>query len=172
MAKKQREPFFTQMQFDNAMYAQDVKQKCEKKLERTKIGLIASVITQLIIIFLFIIKDWNLPEFIQGVIMLLYLVGLLASYILGGGLLSALKVCWKVAKNIGFFGWLVFPFPMDIVAGVMCMGLGLMIFPFMLLLLPLVVVLSNRMQTNKDYQAACDYLKYCTPVNTSANGTV
>lgn len=46
MAKKEKEKIFTEMQFNDAQYAQDVLANSQSKLERCKIALIVALVVQ------------------------------------------------------------------------------------------------------------------------------
>jgi hypothetical protein len=108
---------------------------------------------------------------LSDIILIVALVGTILAYILGGGLGAALKVTWKFAKGIGWFGWFCVPFPADIFTGIMLTILAIVMIPMLFIFIPLVLVFLNYIQVNKDYKAAEEYLKYCTPTNaTYGNG--
>lgn len=169
MARKQ-EPLFTQMEFNNAQYAMDIKTKCEAKLVRIKLGLKIAIGAQIAwASFMTPIPD-SLPEPLPEIIMGLTLVST-AAYIVGGGLGSAFKSTWRVAKKIGWFGWLCVPFPMDIFTGIMFTLMAFCIPPLFFLFLPLALVYGNYKQVKMDFDAAEEYLNYFTPVNAAYDGS-
>lgn len=164
--KKAKEPFFTTMEFDNAQYAMDVKQKMEAKLERIKIGLIIAAVIEVIWILLYKV---NMPGGLANVLLIVALGGTVAAYIFGGGLKTAFKATWKVAATLGWIGWFCVPFPADIFTGLLLTLFAMMLIPIMFLFIPLVLVFCNFIQVRKDYKAAEEYLQYCKPVSESVS---
>ena len=79
--KREKEPMFTEMQFDNAQYAMEVKQKSEKKLERCKIGLMIAGVVQVAWLLLVFVP---VPDVIGIPLLVIALGGVIASYIVGG----------------------------------------------------------------------------------------
>lgn len=53
MAKKEKEKVFTEMQFNDAQYAQDVLANSQSKLERCKIALIVALVVQVLWVLAF-----------------------------------------------------------------------------------------------------------------------
>lgn len=54
MAKKEKEKVFTEMQFNDAQYAQDVLANSQSKLERCKIALIVALVVQVLWLLAFL----------------------------------------------------------------------------------------------------------------------
>lgn len=161
---REKEPFFTEMKFDSAQYAQDVKEASEKKLERVKKGLIIAAVAQVAWFFglgIFVKLPMALTDFF-GVVAI---VGTIAAYIVGGGLGSAFKSTWKFAKKIGIFGWVCIPFPADIFSGLMLTAFAIVSIPLFFIFIPLLLVFLNYIQVKKDYKAAEDFLSYCKVVD-------
>lgn len=173
MAKKEKEKIFTEMQFNDAQYAQDVLEKSQSKLERCKIALIIALVAQIIWALAFFAPNAlnKLPAFLQEVLTLVMFVGTLAAYIVGGGIKATVGFVWKMAKGISWIGWFLVPFPMDIVTGIASFFIILMFIPFVLLCVPLLGVAANYHQTSMDHKAAETYLSYCTPVAAAAGTT-
>ena len=140
----------------------DVKQKSEAKLQRVKLGLMIAAGAQLAWLLIFLIP--GMPVILENIIAIIALVGTVAAYVIGGGLVPAFKVAWKIAKEIGWFGWFCVPFPADILTGIMLTLVSIVIIPTLFIFIPLFLVFCNFIQVNKDFKAAEEYLKYCTPV--------
>lgn len=170
MAKKEKEKIFTEMQFNDAQYAQDVLQKSQSKLERCKIALIIALVAQIIWVLSFFAQGTlnKLPDFLQGTLAFAMYGGTLAAYIVGGGIKATVGFVWKMAKGISWIGWFLVPFPMDIITGIASFFIVLMFIPMVLLCVPLLGVAANYHQTSMDHQAAEEYLSYCTPVAAAA----
>lgn len=162
MAKREKEPIFTKMEFNDAQYAMDVKQKSEAKLQKVKIGLMIAAVAQLAWTLLFMIH--HIPTPLDYIICFIALGGTVAAYIVGGGLGAALKVTWRISKGIGWFGWCCVPFPADIFTGIALSLMSVMMIPALFIFIPLALVFCNFIQVKKDFKAAEEYLKYCTPV--------
>lgn len=80
------------------------------------------------------------------------------AYIIGGGFGKVLKT----AANLGKFGWLIVPFPYDIVT-----GLFTFIFAaFALFCVPIFFTFTNYVQHNRDYKAAKKHLSHYHRVRT------
>lgn len=144
---KGKKAFFEDLQFDDAAYAQDVKQECESKLKRVQIGLIIAAVAS--ILSFIDIKFFDGQGYALG---FGFLLGI-ASYIVGGGIAAAFKMVWRVA----WFGWIVVPvFPIDflifICAGVMAV--------FAFICFPIVFVFLNYLQVKRNYDDAEKYLSY------------
>lgn len=96
------------------------KEKMDKKMLKL-IGLIASLISTVAIL-----ADCGLnPEGVIGdILIVIWIIGLIVGYILGGGLKGAIGSAWKLAK----FGWLIVPFPYDIMTGCITFVCAIMVF--------------------------------------------
>ena len=110
----------------------------------------------------------KMPSVLADIIAFIALAGTVAAYVIGGGLGAAFKVTWKIAKGIGWFGWFCVPFPADIFTGIMLTLMAIMMIPMLFIFIPLALVFCNYVQVNKDFKAAEEYLKYCTPVQGQA----
>ena len=153
MAKKEKQEFFEEMEFDNVSYAQDMKEECERKLQKISLGLkIAAVSTVFSVLMLFPFNS-NVTD----IFMLLAIVGAIVSYIIGGGLGTALKAAWKICV----VGWFIIPiFPVDLALAMFAFIVACCAFFFA----PILFVWINNHQVKKDYQAALKYLSYYKPV--------
>lgn len=86
--------------------------------------LLAAVATVAGILFLVTI-DSNIPEFLKTIVGFIWLVTTPAAYICGG--------FWQAVKmslNIGKWGWLVVPFPYDILTFIVASVVALAVFLF------------------------------------------
>lgn len=93
------------------------------KLKRAQIGLgIATISTLCMFLALGVFGDNQLGE----ILMITGLVAMVASYIVGGGFGKAISSAFKFAK----FGWLILPFPYDIMTGFITLFLAIILFPF------------------------------------------
>lgn len=69
MAKKEKEKVFTEMQFNDAQYAQDVLANSQSKLERCKIALIVALVVQVLWVLAFFAPNafskmpWDFGEY-------------------------------------------------------------------------------------------------------------
>lgn len=147
-----RQPMFTTMQFGSVDDAQNEVKKASRKEIRNRIGLILSIISSAsIMIALIFGEKLNLSEDTSIGVIMFWIVTMIISYILGGGILFALGLAWNIAKG----GWYIVPlFPLCIVTG----AIGLEIGKATLLFFPFVFVIINYIQTRKDKKAAEDYL--------------
>ena len=170
MAKKEKEKIFTEMQFNDAQYAQDVLANSQSKLERCKIALIIALVVQVLwALFFFAPQVFsNVPGFLNNMISMIMFAGTIAAYIIGGGIKATVGFVWKIAKGISWIGGVLVPFPMDIITGIASFLIVLLFIPFVLLCAPLLGVAANYRQTKMDHQAAETYLSYCTPTAAEA----
>lgn len=83
------------------------------------IGLVASVIATVAIW-----AGFSMDGILADVLGVIWLIGLEAGYVLAGGIKGAVGFAWKLAK----FGWLIVPFPMDIMTGVFSFVVAFLIF--------------------------------------------
>ena len=141
---------FEEAIFNDAAYAKDIMKQSEERLKRVKIGLIISVVAS---ICGFISFTHGSTHIIFEVIGFVAFVGAIASYVIGGGFMDAIRMALKIGK----IGWLIMPFPVDIVTGIISTIFSLVAF----FLLPVIFVSLNYIQTKKDYEAAENYLSYC-----------
>lgn len=85
------------------------------------IGLIASVVATAALWI-----GFSVGGAIGDILCVVWGIGLVAGYILGGGIKGAIGFAWKLAK----FGWVIIPFPMDIMSGAISLGLAILLFLF------------------------------------------
>ena len=130
-----------------------MKQECEKKLNRNKIGIIVSLLVPVFDIIVGVLfeklnmGDGALAAWIGAAVI---------AYLIGGGLTSALKMFWRVTM----ISWFIIPiFPIDLFVG----GVGFCLAGSIALFLPIVFVLLTRYQISKDKKAAEEYLVCCKP---------
>jgi len=144
MKRSEKESMFNNMQFDNAQYAQDCLTEAEAKQSKVKTGLMIAAAATVCSLL-----GWT----INGGFLIPGLLGGIVSYIIGGGFLMALGF----AKKIAVFGWIVVPFPLDLVSGLVCLAFSLYCFLFF----PLAFVYMSYRQVVINKQDAEKYLSYC-----------
>lgn len=162
--KKEKKKFFTKMEFDDVQYATNVKEKCEEKFKRVKCGLIMALISEVFWAIVFIFP--SIPDTLWKILVVAGIVAALTAYIYGGGMLTAITVSLKVATTLGYIGWVLIPFPFDIITGLWLTIVAIILVPLLFLCLPIVLVFVNYIQVKKDYKAAEEYLNCFKPVET------
>ena len=115
---------------------QRLKRKGEKNMRNEKmklIGVIVSLVATIAIWTGFLVS--SLPDIVGDTLAVIWIVGSIAGYILGGGIKVALGTAWKLAK----FGWIIVPFPFDLMTGTLTFVIACVVF----LLFPVVFVFSS-----------------------------
>ena len=162
--KKQREPIITEPVFNSYQAAKDARDKAQQKVNRIKIGLIIAAVAEiLLVLWNFIPETSSFLKTLSNIVIIGAVVCAAASYIVGGGFLIALSTAWKIAKTIGWIGWVLVPFPADIFTGILLTMFALAFFPFSLLFLPLIFVGVNYKQNKVNLNVAEQYLQHCQP---------
>ena len=92
-----------------------------EKKQMKLIGLIASLIATVAIW-----TGFSIGGTIGDVLAVIWMIGLVVGYVLGGGLKGAIGFALKLGK----FGWLIIPFPFDIMTGMLSIGLAFLLFLF------------------------------------------
>ena len=138
--------------FESTAAAQAVRDEADKVLKRAWIGfIIAAAVSAFWLLFNVappqILKD---SDTVMAIALVLALVGTIASYILAGGFKTAISVAFKIAK----FGWIILPFPVDIVTGIICFFIAVIIF----IAFPIIFVAYGYLQKKKEHKAAMQYL--------------
>lgn len=104
--------------FNDCVHAQSVIKDLKKKISRIKAGLIVAAVTTALtitgVIFMCVGEDGGALRAVGGLMILLGYPCSIVSYIVGGGFLTAIKLTWKFAC----IGWLICPFPIDIITGI------------------------------------------------------
>lgn len=151
MAKKERtkEKLFEDVQFEDIERA-----KRELKLAKfNQIRVLIGFIISLVAIVFTAIAIWGNTEDSDKFWILAMLLAV-PSYIIGGGILKALKVAWKITKT----GWFLIPvFPADVLMAIMFFFFSVM----GLLFVPVIFVGLNYVQYKKTLDAAKSYLAQC-----------
>ena len=148
MAKKKMQ-FYEEMEFDDVRYAVDIVNEHGAKLKRVKKGLIISVCAIACTLSSFVI---GLENPLSSFLIIAGLIGSIAAYIVGGGFSTAIRWAWKIAV----FGWIIIPFPFDLLTGFACLYFAFFFFLFV----PTIFVYMNYRQINMDYMAAKKYVSY------------
>lgn len=148
MAKK-KATLYEEMVFDDVQLAVDTYNECKAKLKKVESALgIAIVATVCSGIGFFLGQEIDILAFL----MLVGFVCSIIAYVKGGGFGTAIKWAWKLAV----FGWIIIPFPFDIVVGMFTMAFAVMAFFF----IPVVFVYMNYRQVKKDFASAQKYISY------------
>ncbi|MCR5667358.1 MAG: hypothetical protein K6G01_11100 [Eubacterium sp.] len=148
---------FEQKEFENVTAAKTVKDETERLMKRNKIAIIVALIASGLVLLglLFqttIAPDVSAMEQIGAIIWCIAIGFSIASYIIGGGFLIALKCAGKIAG----IGWLIIPFPFDIVTGFACLIFALLAFLFV----PIIFVGISCRQRRLDHEAAVAWMNY------------
>ena len=149
--------------FDDAAYAQSVKEQEITYLETVRPGLKIAGIATCINIFMMLVGstllyvlDMSSPT-LSNVMAIIWVCSIpvltIYSYAKGGGIGTALKTWFTVIK----WAWLVIFFPLDIIAVVLVIGYG----GLAIILAPIVFVYINYRNHKKNLEAAEEYLKFC-----------
>ena len=144
------------MEFDDYACARDCLEQSRAELEKIKeVRKLAAAATFCSFLYLVLIKN----DILGPLFFLLALGGSITSYIKGGGI----RIAFSVAKKLAFSGWVIIPFPWDIVT-----GLGALFYSFLtFLFVPIIFVHINY----KQYKQYCDdaeaYLQYCKQTTTT-----
>lgn len=155
MAEK-KEGMFEEASFSDFSNAMAVKEQSTAKLKRIKIGMIIAAISLIIVGIL----NLNVPNWLEDVLICLFIISVIAAYIVGGGLKTVIR--WSI--KIGKFCWFLAPFPADLVVLLIGIIVSLVCFIFF----PIVFVFMNYLQTKKDLKAAENFLKYYEQAQTSS----
>lgn len=131
--------------YNSYQEAQDALNKATRKRNRALIGLgVAIFATCLTMIGLFSPGH-------ETVLAFAFMLAIPA-YILGGGFGTALRAAGKLAK----FGWLIVPFPYDLLTGVLTLMFSVIAFFFV----PAIFVLGSFLEHNQEYNDARKYMSY------------
>ena len=151
MAKKQRqkEKFFEEIQFKDVARAKRAVTFAKINQIRILIGFVISLIAMVFTA----LAIWGNPEkttMFVGIAVFLAI----PAYLIGGGILNALKVAWKITK----IGWFLVPmFPADILIALACFFFSIV----GLLFIPVIFVGINYIHHKKTLDAATSYLAQC-----------
>ncbi len=153
----------------NADRAQKQWEKNERKLKRIRIGLIIAAVSHALLFLMNALETKGIYTF-DNFLFILWIGCMVVAYVLGGGILAALKRCWGLTKKLFFIGWLCVPFPMDIFSGLFLSVLGIGLFPIALIFAPILLIFLNYRDAKKE-KDAIEYSILCgAPVNGSFSG--
>lgn len=149
----EKKAFFEEVSLSDAMAAQTLKDECERKLERGKIGMwVAAAVPLIDALCVWILMSLELDDLLLAVLV----VVALAAYILGGGLVSALKMVWKVTWT----AYRIIPiFPWDLLVGFCALAFA----GGIALMFPIIFVLLSRYQLTMNKEAAEKFLQMSQP---------
>ena len=138
--------------FNDVAAAKAVRDKAEKVMKRAWIGFIlAAIVSGFWILFKVSPPDiFRESDTAMAIALVIALLLTIAAYVLAGGFGSAIKTAFKIAK----FGWTILPFPADIITGIICFGVALIIF----IAFPIIFVAIGSSKKKKEYEAAVLYL--------------
>lgn len=145
---KKKAQLFEEEIFDGEEAARELYDRNTKKLARCKIGLTVAAIASVIggTSFITQLGLITLPLFLQNVVDVLLIpaiIGAMVSYVLAGGIVTAMKYSFRIAK----FGWFVVPiFPIDVAIGLMALLFSIFAFIY----IPIISVGINYTQTKKN----------------------
>lgn len=149
--RNKRAKLFEDMQFDNALFAQNTLQECEEKLNRNKIGMIVAALVPVVdVIITMLFEALGMGDAAFGA----WVAAAVVAYLIGGGLGKSLKMVWKVT-TVAWFILPIFPIDLGVAAAAFCLSGGVALF------LPITFVFLTRMQINRDKKAAEQYLACC-----------
>ena len=161
MAKKKMK-FYEEMEFDDVRYAVDVVNEYSRKMDKVERGFFIAIMATMVNIVSIVGPENGMLSFqLANILGWVGIVGAIASYALGGGILTALRWAWR----IGVFFWYIFVFPLDLMAFIMGFGFALVGF----LAAPVIFVYMNYRQVKMNYQAAKKYLSYFKAKNPQSN---
>ncbi len=153
--KKEKEPFFTKAEFDGYESAVLMRDSVQSKLAKCKLGLMIAAGAEL---FYVLSSIFGSIHILSDICFWIGIVATVVAYVIGGGFAIGLKAAWKISTKIGWIGWFCVPFPLDIPLGIMLTVIGVCIFPFMLIFLPIALVLCSYIQAKKDCNTAEEYI--------------
>ena len=149
---KTKEKIFTDMVFNDAVYAKKIYDETDIRMKRNTIAIGCSIVATIL--------DFVLAPNLAGIFfkddlffgsLVFWAVFAAVVFAIGGGFKNALSTCVKIGKIV----WFVIPiFPADIIIG-LSFGLTALI---LVLWFPIVFVLINRVQISKDRKAAAQYM--------------
>lgn len=165
MKKQTTNPETQEILFSGIQEAKDAKTKAEKKLAWIKMGMPITIVAQLWLPLIFIVvtflpssSESELSQKILNFMMIAWIVVVLAALIISGGLGSALSRAWQICKKIGYVGWFVIPFPVDLVTGPMLTAIAMCFFFTIVLFAPLYFVMENKKEKQAIIEAATKYM--------------
>lgn len=143
-----------EMKITNLEQAKFIKGEAEKTIEKSKKGiLLAGIATGLTILgFLGLYSGVRFLQVAGDFMALCAPVLAIVSYVIAGGFGKALKTAFGIAK----FGWLILPFPIDIITGMFSFVFALLAFLF----LPIIMVWGNYNAAKKILADAEDYIAF------------
>ena len=140
--------------FTDATQAAFEKEQALKSMEKSKKGILLAGIATALTVFGFL-GLYSGVRFLQvaGDFMALCAPVLaIVSYIIAGGFGKALKIAFGIAK----FGWLILPFPIDIITGMFSFVFAFLAFLF----LPIFMVWGGYNQSKKIVDKADEYISF------------
>lgn len=150
--KKEREQFFKNITIDDVAMAKTVVEETTENIEKANKGIRIGLVSMALLLAASIIPSTNgILASISAIFEIGWLVTVVMTYVVGGGIKKAFSIGWKLAK----ITWFVIPvFPLDIVIAV-CMGVAVL---FAYFYTPVFFVWLYKRQEEKDLAVAQQYV--------------
>ena len=127
--------------------------RIEIRKKRGKIGLLTAIVAEVLYIIAFAIGEGTAARAVSNVVLVMAIIATVASYAIGGGILTAIKSFFGIIK----WSWLLIPiFPIDLIFVILGGIVGLLA----LIFAPLLYVLINQIKTRREMNAYLDYVGY------------
>ena len=136
------------MVFANEEQKMAVLQKMEKRMQRSKLGFLISGVSSIFGIISWVCM-FKMNATLYGISFLVAVIGAVVSYVVTGGVGHAIKCAAKIGK----WGWIIMPFPMDILTGLCSMFIALTGF----MTVPFIFVAMGYKETKEKYEMLCVY---------------
>lgn len=150
--KKEREQFFKNITIDDVAMAKTVVEETTENIEKANKGIKIGLVSMALLLAASIIPSTNgILASISAIFEIGWLVTVVMTYVVGGGIKKAFSIGWKLAK----ITWFVVPiFPWDIIAA---LGMGMAVL-FAYLFTPVFFVWLYKRQEEKDLAVAQQYV--------------
>lgn len=127
--------------------------RIEVRKKRGLVGLLVALVAEVFYILAFTLSRSDVTTALADVLIIMALVATVVSYIIGGGILTAIKTFFGIIK----WSWFLIPiFPIDIIFVILGAFVGLLA----LIFAPLLYVLINQIKTRREMTAYLDYVGY------------
>ena len=144
--KKENVKLIEEAMFDSVEKAQREVKFAKVNMIRTLIGTAFAVLSTVFLLIALIGKNSDFYTYA--------LLPAVPAYLIGGGILKAVKAAWKITK----MGWFMIPvFPVDVLLAIAFFVLSLFAFFY----LPIIFVGLNYVEHKRAYNAAQAYLAQC-----------
>lgn len=145
--------FFTPDEIGDIAEAQAALAKMSIKRKRCSIGLIIALVTELLFIIAFAFGEKEISIPVSNALLITAFVGTVASYVVGGGILTALKVFLGIMK----WCWRLCPI---IFLDIILVALGGIAGLLALIFVPILYVFINWIKLKREEKYLKEYLGY------------